>query len=45
MDFYLPVSVYVKIVLVGVIAYFGINALHLGKVRRIPMNEALKNRE
>ncbi|HHV29278.1 MAG TPA: ABC transporter permease [Clostridium sp.] len=45
MDFYLPVSVYVKIVITGALAYFVINALHLQKVKRIPMNEALKNRE
>jgi putative ABC transport system permease protein len=34
-----------KIVIVGAVAYFAINALHLLKVRKIPMNEALKNRE
>lgn len=45
MDFYLPLSVYVQIVIVGAVAYFAINALHLLKVRKIPMNEALKNRE
>ena len=45
MDFYLPLSVNVQIVIVGAVAYFAINALHLLKVRKIPMNEALKNRE
>ncbi len=45
MDFYLPASVYIKIVIIGVVAYFAINALHLHKVKKIPMNEALKNRE
>lgn len=45
LDFFLPASVYIKIVIIGVVAYFGINALHLKKVKRIPMNESLKNRE
>lgn len=45
MDFYLPASVYLQIVVIGAMAYFAINALHLQKVKRIPMNEALKNRE
>ncbi len=45
MDFYLPTSVYVKIVLIGIISYFGINALHMNRIKKIPMSEALKNRE
>lgn len=45
MDFYLPASVYIKIVIIGAVVYFAINALHLHKVKKIPMNESLKNRE
>lgn len=43
--FYLPAWVYIAIITVGIVAYFAINALHLRKVKRIPMSEALKNRE
>lgn len=45
LEFYLPFTVYIKIVVIGIGAYLGINALHLIKVKKIPMNEALKNRE
>lgn len=44
-SFYLPVRVYVEIVVIGIVAYLGINALHVRSVKRIPMSEALKNRE
>lgn len=43
--FYLPAWVYITIITIGIVAYFAINALHLRKVKRIPMSEALKNRE
>ncbi len=43
--FYLPAWVYIAIIVIGIAAYFVINALHIRKVRRIPMSEALKNRE
>lgn len=42
---YLPVRVYIEIVVIGMIAYFGINALHVRSVKKIPMIQALKNRE
>ncbi len=44
-SFYLPAWVYVAIIVIGIVAYFAINALHVRKVKRIPMSEALKNRE
>lgn len=44
-SFYLPLWVYVEIVAVGVVAYFCINSLHVYSVNRIPMTDALKNRE
>lgn len=43
--FYLPTRVYLEIVVIGVVAYLFINALHVSSVKKIPMTEALKNRE
>ncbi len=43
--FYLPAWVYIFIAVVGIGAYFIINAFHVQKVRRIPMSDALKSRE
>lgn len=43
--FYLPVSVYIEIVVIGIASYLCINALHIRAVKKIPMTEALKNRE
>ena len=44
-SFYLPVSVYIAIVVIGIAAYLFINMLHVASVKKIPMTEALKNRE
>ena len=44
-SFYLPVSVYIAIVVIGIVAYLFINMLHVASVKKIPMTEALKNRE
>lgn len=43
--FYLPAWLYVAIIAIGIVAYFAINTLHIRKIRRISMSEALKNRE
>lgn len=45
LSFYLPPSVYVEVVVVGIIAYFAINGLHVSSVKKIPMTDALKCRE
>lgn len=45
MEYIMPMYVYVEIVVIGLIAYFAINFLHLRKVGKIPMSEALKNRD
>lgn len=45
LEFYLPLWVYVEIVIVGIVAYFAINALHIHQINGIPMTDALKNRE
>lgn len=44
-EFYLPFWVYVAIIAIGILAYFVINGLHIYKVKKIPMSEALKNRD
>lgn len=45
LPFYLPTSVYITIIFTGIVAYLLINTLFIIKIRKIPMNEALKNRE
>ena len=45
MEFYLPAYVYVEIIVIGLVAYYAINALHMRSINKIPMTEALKNRE
>ncbi|MDD5936694.1 MAG: hypothetical protein PUC65_14210, partial [Clostridiales bacterium] len=45
LPFYLPIWVYIAIIVIGIVAYFAVNALHIRKVNKIPMSEALKNRE
>lgn len=45
LSFYLPVSIYVEIVVIGLVAYFLINAVHIHEIKKIPMTEALKNRD
>lgn len=45
MPFYLPKTLYAEIIFIGMAAYFVINAIHIKKVKSIPMSEALKNRE
>lgn len=45
MEFYLPMYVYAEIVIIGIISYFVINFLHMRKVKKISMSEALKNRD
>lgn len=44
-SFYLPVRVYIEIVVIGIVAYMCINGLHVFSVNKIPMTDALKNRE
>ena len=44
-SFYLPFYVYVEIVVIGIVSYFAINTLHISSVKKIPMTDALKNRE
>jgi putative ABC transport system permease protein len=43
--FYLPLWLYISIIVIGIVSYFVINTLHVRKIKRISMTEALKNRE
>lgn len=45
LEFYLPFDVYVKIVVIGIVTYLVVNLIHLIDVNKIPMTDALKNRE
>ena len=45
MSFYLPVYVYIEIIAIGIVAYFAINSVNIHSVKKIPMTDALKNRE
>lgn len=45
MEYYLPMYVYAMVIVIGIVAYFAINAFHVFKIRKIPMSIALKNRE
>ena len=45
LEFYLPVRVYIEIVIIGLVSYFAINATHVWGIKKIPMTDALKNRE
>lgn len=44
-EFYLPTYVYIAIIVIGLLSYYAVNAIHLRNINRIPMSEALKNRE
>lgn len=43
--FYLPTYVYLEIVVIGIVSYMCINAINIHEVKKIPMTQALKNRE
>lgn len=45
LPFYLPRYLLIEVVLTGMISYLIINIRHIRKVNRIPMSDALKNRE
>lgn len=45
LPFYLPCYLIIEVVLTGMISYLLINITHIRKVNRIPMGDALKNRE
>lgn len=45
LEFYLPISVYIEIIVIGIVAYLAVNVLHMKSVGKIAMTDALKNRE
>lgn len=44
-EFYMEPYQYGEIVFIGMLTYFAVNALHIKRVRKIKMSDALKNRE
>lgn len=45
LTFFVAPITYAKMLAIGVVSYFAVSALHYIRIRRIPMNEALKNDE
>ncbi len=44
-EFYVPWYIYAEVITAGILSYFVINNIHVKRVRKIPMNIALKSRE
>lgn len=45
MDYYVAPTIFIEMFVIGVVSYFLISLLHYRKIKKIPMNEALKNVE
>lgn len=45
MEMYIPSYLYAAIVVIGIVAYVIINSLHVRRINKISMTDALKNRE
>lgn len=45
MDYYVAPEIYIEMFVIGVVSYFLISLLHYRKIKKIPMEEALKNVE
>lgn len=45
MDFFVAPVTYAKMLAIGVVSYFAVSLLQYIRIRKIPMNEALKNNE
>ena len=45
MDFFVAPATYAKMLAIGVVSYFAVSLLQYIRIRKIPMNEALKNNE
>lgn len=41
----IPISVYIMVIVIGIITYLAINKFHIYKINKIPMEDALKDRE
>lgn len=44
-EVFIPIYVFAIVIAIGIITYFAINKLHTNKVNKIPMSDALKDRE
>ncbi len=45
LEVFIPLKIYITVILIGIITYFIINKFHIKKINNIPMENALKNRE
>ncbi|MBP3921143.1 MAG: FtsX-like permease family protein [Bacilli bacterium] len=45
LEVFIPLKIYITVILIGIITYFIINKFHIKKIDKIPMENALKNRE
>lgn len=41
----IPIRIYLYVVMAGIVTYFAVNGIHVGKIKKIPGCEALKNRD
>ncbi len=45
LEVFIPLKIYITVILIGIITYFIINKFHIKKINKIPMEDALKDRE
>lgn len=45
LEVFIPLKIYITVILIGIITYFIINKFHIKKINKIPMENALKDRE
>ncbi len=45
LEVFIPLNIYITVILIGIITYFIINKFHIKKIDKIPMENALKDRE
>ncbi len=45
LEVFIPLKIYIAVILIGIITYFIINKFHINKINKIPMENALKERE
>lgn len=44
-EIFIPLKIYLIVILIGVVTYFIINKFHIKKINRIPLENVLKDRE
>ncbi len=45
LEVFIPLKIYITVILIGIVTYFIINKFHIKKIHKIPMENALKDRE